>query len=138
MVSGIRPRALTVLFVDGHPDTRWAYIEAARAEGIDAEAASDGWEAFAKAIRSAPDVVVTAVRLAGIDGLELTRCLRANEATRHVPVIVVTGLLGADLQAQAQAAGCAAFLTKPCDFDVIERTIRRIVVERERPVLQQA
>lgn len=131
MESGIRPRTVKVLFVDGHPDTRWAYVEAARSAGLEGEVARDGWDAFAKAIRQRPDVVVTSIRLAGMDGFELARCLRRNEATRDVPVLVVTGLLAPDLRAQAEDAGCAALLTKPCGFDVIERAIMRVLLERE-------
>ena len=127
--SGVQPRCLTVLFFDGHDDTRQAYVESARAAGIHAVMASDGDEALARAILLVPDVVVTAVRLVGMDGFELARRLKYATMTRRIAVIVLTGLVSPDLSERAKDAGCAAVLSKPCSFEELERTIARVTKE---------
>jgi CheY-like chemotaxis protein len=50
-----------------------------------------------------------------MDGWEATRRLKADTATRHIPIIALTGHALSGSDEQARAAGCDAFLTKPCD-----------------------
>ena len=80
--------------------------------------------------------MVTSICLPGLDGVELIRCLRRNDATRGVPVIVVTGLGTTVVRMRAEEAGCAAFLPKPCDFAAIARTIRSVLGRTGHPSSQ--
>lgn len=128
--SGIVPIAgkVTVLFVDDYVDTRMAYASEAEACGFAVELAGDGHEALAHVRLNAPAIVVTEVLLRGIDGFELAR--RINAMPRPMPVILLTGIVLPDLAGSARRAGCSALLTKPCPFDVVERTIHRLLEER--------
>jgi len=61
------------------------------------------------------DAIVTGIFLSGLfDGLELVRRVRADERTRHKPIIVLTGCAFDEDRERARAAGCDVFLTKPC------------------------
>jgi CheY-like chemotaxis protein len=115
-----------VLVVDDASDIREAHERFLRGSGMETLQAANGIQALDVARRVAPDVIVTDVDMPIMDGLSLCRVLRADEATRHVRVVVVTG----DPSEQAQAAftaGCDAILAKPCSRTILVTTIRRLL-----------
>ena len=100
---------------------------------FDTRTAADGPSALAEAARFAPDVIVTDYQMPGMTGAELCRRIHATEALRHVPVVVLTGIIdptGA-VEAECVDAGVDLFLSKPFDGALLRRRILRIV-ERAR------
>src|SRR5437867_4822426 len=83
-------------------------------EGFEVTTAVDGHDALNQARAHPPDLVVMDLAIPGIDGWEVTRTLKRDGRTRAIPVIAVTGHALAGAEARARAAGCDAFLTKPC------------------------
>jgi CheY-like chemotaxis protein len=119
-------RQLTVLLVDHDVDTRRMYA-AYLQQSTCVEEAEDGREALAKAIARRPSVVVTETRLPGIDGFELCRILRQDEATRSIPIVVVTAdAFGRDVH-RARTSGADVVLTKPCLPEQLGCEIRRLL-----------
>jgi CheY-like chemotaxis protein len=108
-----RPAPL-VLVVDDFEDNRAMYAEYLAFSGYRVEQASNGEEAVELARRLKPDVVVMDLSLPVMDGWEATRRLKADENTRHIPIIVLTGHALAGHSREARDAGCNAFLAKPC------------------------
>lgn len=104
----------TVLVVDDYADNREMYVEYLLHKGYDVVEATNGHEAIERAFSLRLDLVVMDLSLPGIDGWEATRRLKADPRTRRIPVVVVTGHAHSDDLATARAAGCDAFLTKPC------------------------
>src|SRR5688572_14713114 len=90
------------------------YAECLRLGNWRIDEASDGREALAKAITLRPDIIVTATRLPGIDGITLCDLLRRDVTTNAIPVVVVTGDTHSSEAEQAIAAGADVVLTKPC------------------------
>jgi CheY-like chemotaxis protein len=78
-----------------------------------------------------PDVILMDIQLPGIDGLELTRRLKADPATRDIVIIAVTAYAMKGDQAKAQAAGCDDYITKPIDTRALPETIARHLARRE-------
>jgi two-component system, cell cycle response regulator DivK len=74
-----------------------------------------------------PDVIVMDLNLPELDGWEATRRLKANDLTRSIPVIALTGLSIQYSKAAALQAGCDGFLTKPCYPDALAGEIRRVL-----------
>jgi CheY-like chemotaxis protein len=92
--------------------------------------ANEGLEA---ARRLRPDVVVTAMLFPSpIDGLELTRRLRCDPATKHARIILLTGRAYTTDREAAERAGCDLFLTKPCEAALLAAEIRRLLKSRPR------
>ena len=121
-------QAARVLVVDDASDTRDVHERFLRGSGMETLQAADGIQALEVARRVTPDVIVTDVDMPMMDGLSLCRRLRADAATRHVRVVVVTG--DASEQAQAAfAAGCDAVLGKPCSRTILVATIRRLLAQ---------
>ena len=121
-----RGRGRLVLIVDDVPDNRELYVQYLTHFGYRAAEAGDGQDALTKAAALRPDVIVMDLSLPGMDGWEATRRLKADTATRHIPVIALTGHALSGSDEHARAAGCDAFLTKPCDPEDLAATIDRL------------
>ena len=125
-VSGHPPGPL-VLIVDDFEDNREMYTQYLRFNGYRVAEAVDGLDALAKAADLHPDLIVMDLSLPGLDGWEATRRLKADKDTRTIPVIALTGHALAGHAEGAIAAGCDAFVTKPCIPADLEAEIRRVL-----------
>jgi CheY-like chemotaxis protein len=116
---------LRVLLVEDDRAGRQVYVEWLTHAGFQVEQAHNGLQALERALELVPDIVVTDLNIPGIDGYELTRRLKRDPRTSHVPVVAVTGYaaFAAD-PARAQRAGCDVVLEKPCSPEDLETTIR--------------
>ncbi len=86
-------------------------------KGFEVVIAVDGLQGVALAGAERPDLVLMDMSLPGIDGWEATRRLKADAATRMLPVIALTAHAMSDDRAKAVAAGCDDFDTKPVDLE---------------------
>lgn len=121
-----RGRGRLVLIVDDVPDNRELYVQYLTYFGYRAAEAGDGQDALTKAAALKPDVIVMDLSLPGMDGWEATRRLKADASTRKIPVIALTGHALSGSDEHARAAGCDAFLTKPCDPADLAAAIDRL------------
>src|SRR5450432_524815 len=74
-----------------------------------------------------PDLILTDVRLPGMDGLEMARCIKINPATKTIKVIALTGSPKSDDQQRAAGAGCGEYLTRPIKSQVLATLIRQVL-----------
>ena len=86
-----------------------------RAEGYEVRVAADGDELTALLREFHPRLVLMDIQLPGADGLELTRRLRADPATRDLVIVAVSAYAMKRDHELALAAGCDAYLAKPID-----------------------
>lgn len=121
-------RPLRVLVVDDSITSRTLEKSILAAAGLDVTLAVDGQDAL-RAIRATrPDVVVSDVDMPLLDGIGLTTQLRASEATRDLPVILVTSLDAPEQRDRGLLAGADAYLTKQAfDQEELLQTIRELV-----------
>ena len=70
-----------------------------------------------------PDLILLDIRMPGMDGFEVCRKLKENDASAAIPVIFLTGESDAETEADALAAGAAGFITKPIDPATLLTTI---------------
>lgn len=119
---------LSVLVVDDSITTRTLEKSILEAAGFAVTVAEDGLRGLAALRRTRFDVVVADVDMPNMDGLELTRRLKAEAATRDMPVILVTGMETPEQQQDGLHAGADAYLLKSA-FDQREliQAIRRLV-----------
>lgn len=104
-----------VLLVDDHPVNLKLASEVLLAGGYTVDAAIDAEHAQRLLAGRVPDLILMDIALPGMDGLSLTRILKADARFRHVPVIALTAhaLRGDDLK--AAEAGCDGYIAKPID-----------------------
>ena len=86
--------------------------------------ARDGQEGIERALADPPDLVLMDLVMPRMDGLEAVRRLRANEATRLIPVIMVTTLGEADSMEAGFASGCSDYVTKPIEATLLLAKVR--------------
>ena len=116
-----------VLIVDDDRDTREMYSQSLRADGFELRTASNAADALRTARVFRPSVVVTDLRLKDVDGVELTRRLRADNCTEEIRIIMLTGAALGDERERAKACGVDAFVVKPCLPEALASEIRRVI-----------
>ena len=102
-----------------------------KANGYTVETALDAESAIEAIRTNHPDVILMDIQLPGIDGLELTRRLKADPETRDIVIVAVTAYAMKGDQAKALAAGCDDYITKPIDTRTLPETIARHLAKRE-------
>ena len=122
--KSLRPR---VLLVDDYPDAREMYSEYLEFCGFDVVEAGNGMEALQRAVDTGPDIILMDLSLPVMDGWEATRRLKADQRTKAIPVVALTGHALAGISEGAKQAGCDAFITKPCLPEDLVREIRKIL-----------
>ena len=95
--------------------------------------AVDGEQAVSVARSSQPDLILMDLGLPGIDGWEATRQLKADAATRHIPIIVLSAHAMTNDREMALAAGGDDFDTKPVRFQQLLTKIESLLHERRVP-----
>jgi DNA-binding response OmpR family regulator len=105
-----------VLIVEDNPSTRAMIEQLLDLEGYDVVSAADGPAAL-QSLDPAPALVLLDVMLPGIDGFEVLKAIRENEATHDVPVVMLTALDDADSTWKGWTAGCHYYMNKPFDTD---------------------
>src|SRR5262249_37432829 len=84
-------------------------------------------QALDKALGSTPDLIITDIVIPGMDGIQLCRCLRAEERTRSVPVLALTAHDERRYPDRARLAGADAVLIKPCEGETLVAEARRLL-----------
>lgn len=93
--------------------------------GYDVRTAADAEEALRALASFAPRLVLMDLQLPGMDGLTLTRRLKADPAWRQVVVIALTAYAMKGDRERALAAGCDDYVTKPIDTEELPRLVAR-------------
>src|SRR6266545_1773348 len=126
--SEARPKS-RVLVVDDEPSARSGLEKLLQQEGYRVDLAEDGATALKIAGERPPDVVVSDLRMPGIDGVELLT--RLHEQDRDLPVIMATAFGDVGSAVRAMRAGAEDYLTKPIDFDALVLAIERSIERRD-------
>lgn len=95
--------------------------------GYEIDSAANGQEGIDRAAATAPDVVLLDVMMPDIDGLEVTRRLKADPRTAAIPVVLVSARTESEDVAAGRAAGAADYLRKPFDPDDLVALLDRLV-----------
>ena len=116
-----------VLVVEDYQDAREMYAAYLQFSGYRVAEATNGVEAIEKTIELMPDIILMDLALPRMDGWEATRRLKADERTRHIPIVALTGHALAGHAEGARQAGCDSFVTKPCLPDALVAEIQRML-----------
>ena len=107
-----------VLYVEDNDDNVYMMkMQFELLDGFEFLTAEDGETGYVKARVELPDLILMDLDLPIVDGWELTRRLKSDSTTRHIPVIALTAHAMPGSREQALAAGCDEFDTKPINFE---------------------
>jgi CheY-like chemotaxis protein len=116
-----------VLVVEDYQDAREMYAAYLQFSGYRVAEATNGLEAIDQANALMPDIILMDLALPKMDGWEATRRLKMAAATRHIPIVALTGHALAGHAEGAKQAGCDSFVTKPCLPDALVAEIKRML-----------
>lgn len=112
-----------VLLVEDFEDAREMYAEYLEFSGLRVAVAADAVKGLEMARSLQPDVILMDAALPGLSGWDAIERLKADRATRHIPVLMLTGHVLGDAKARALAAGADGFIPKPCLPDELTRRV---------------
>ncbi len=120
-------QTVTVLLVEDTEDNRFMMRRLLEMAVYQVIEATDGQEAVALAESEHPQLILMDLSLPVIDGLAATRAIRKLDGLEQVPIVAVSAHDTSDFQAEALAAGCNGYITKPIDFSQLELLIARLL-----------
>ncbi len=118
---------VTVLLVEDTEDNRFMMRRLLEMSGYNVIEARNGEEAVREADAKRPQLILMDLSLPLIDGLAATRLIRKLPASKQTPIIAVSAHDTADFHAEALAAGCDGYVTKPIDFTELEELMTQLL-----------
>ena len=112
-----------ILIVEDNPENMLPAVQLLEASGHRVFPATTAETGLMLARRELPDLILMDIQLPGMDGLEATRLLKGDAATRDIPVIALTALAMKGDEERILAAGCDAYIAKPIAYRAFLETI---------------
>jgi DNA-binding response OmpR family regulator len=129
---GSSREAPTILCIDDDPEVSGAIERRLSRYDVHLIRAFHGMHGYAEALSRRPDVIVMDLRMPNGDGATILECLRRNQQTAAIPVIVLTGMRDRRTKRRLLNLGANAYLCKPLPLDDLTRTLGQFVELRER------
>jgi two-component system cell cycle response regulator DivK len=123
-------RALRVLVVDDDAATVELTRFVLAAAAFVVESTTDSTNALFLISTFQPDLILMDIQMPAIDGLELTRLLKADPSLRHIVVVAFTAFAMKGDEDRLRAAGCDGYIAKPFDVASFAETVRAYARER--------
>ncbi len=120
-----------ILVVDDHPINLKVARVLLEAEGYAVRTAGDAEEALRVLETFSPRLILMDLQLPGVDGLTLTRRLKADPARRDVVIVALTAYAMSGDRERALAAGCDGYIAKPLDPDALPGLIEGYLAGRD-------
>ena len=126
-MSDLSDPKLPIMVVDDDDDIRLLLTRFLRSEGYSVIEAATAAEAETNALKHTPQLILMDLSLPGSDGLSAIWNIRRQPGMATVPIVIVSAHDAYDLRAEATAAGCRGYLTKPLDVIDLKKTIQSIL-----------
>jgi len=116
-----------ILVVDDNPRNLKLAFDVLEDAGYEVVEAVNAEEAQSVIDRNLPDLILMDIALPGMDGLTLTRKIKANERTKHIRIIALTAFAMKGDDQKALAAGCDGYISKPIDIHQLPVQVAEIL-----------
>jgi two-component system cell cycle response regulator DivK len=117
-----------LLIIEDNEENRDALSRRLQRRGFEVIFAADGIEGMEKVRTEKPDLILMDMNMPKLDGWEASRQLKADEATRGIPIIALTAHAMAGDRERALEVGCAEYHTKPVELPKLLAQIEAILV----------
>ncbi len=118
---------MKILIVDDCRTTRKLLSLYVKAKGFEVATAENGLDAMEKIAQGSINMIITDLNMPFMDGIELTKTLRADSACSHIPVLMVTTEKDADEKRRACEAGVNGFMMKPVSAEDVVKNVRSLM-----------
>lgn len=117
---------IRILLVEDNDEFRGYLVEHLQShyQIIEASNGKEGWQ---KALSAHPQLVVSDISMPEMNGVELSKKLKTDKRTRHIPIILLTAINGEDEQLKGLNAGANDYLTKPFNFQILQARISNLL-----------
>ncbi|RCW39301.1 hybrid sensor histidine kinase/response regulator transcription factor [Marinilabilia salmonicolor] len=129
--STLSPNAKRILIVDDNTDFL-DYLKINMEEEYALTLAENGAQALRKATTDHPDLIISDVMMPVMDGMELCGSLKTNQATAHIPVILLTAKTLDMDKTEGMNRGADMYITKPFDIDFLKSSIHSLFRREEQ------
>ena len=119
-----------ILLIEDNEDIR-EFIKQGLGEKYEIVEAENGEEGLQKAIEELPSLIVSDIMMPKLDGLAMSKQLREDKKTSHIPIVLLTAKSSTDTEREALGIGIEDFIRKPFDLDVLVLKIQNIISKRE-------
>jgi len=117
----------SILLVEDNEDFRFYLKDNLRLHYKVYEAA-DGKEGWQKALAHHPQLIVSDISMPNMTGIELSRKIKSDKRTSHIPVILLTALTGEEDQLKGLESGANDYITKPFNFELLNAKIKNLLL----------
>jgi adenylate cyclase len=114
-----------ILIVDDEPEVVEMTKKRLLAQGYEVITAKDGEEGYALTLAEKPDLIILDILMPKKDGLTMLRQIKTEDATREIPVILLSAKGEAELLMKGKQYGAVDYFIKPCDWDEMLKYIKR-------------
>src|SRR5689334_15267332 len=121
-----------ILVVDDEEHIVMILKDSLEFSGFQVVTAFDGKEALEAIAREKPELIVLDIGMPKVDGWEVCRRVKADEATKHIPVIILTAYAQTSDQKKGAQLGADRFITKPCDLTYLVEEINALLAKKTK------
>ncbi len=121
-----------ILIVEDNSDFREYLSTNLRELNYKIYTAVDGEDGIKKAMSIQPSLIISDIMMPKCDGFTLSKTLKNNINTSHIPIILLTARTADDVRCEGYKVGADAYISKPFSFEVLEIRIQKLIEERQR------
>ena len=122
-----------ILVVDDEEHIVMILKDSLEFSGFHVVTAYNGEEALESVEKEHPDLIVLDIGMPKLDGWEVCRRLKGNNATKHIPIIILTAYAQMSDQKKGAALGAERFVSKPCDLTYLVEEINALLTQKSPP-----
>ncbi len=126
----INKKLKTILIIEDNPDI-CHYLGRHFSKNYNIQMAINGRLGFEQALLINPDLVISDIMMPEMNGIELCKKMKTNEATSHIPIILLTARADEKLKRSGYDTGADDYVIKPFDIDILEKRIKNLIHSRE-------
>ncbi len=127
----VAEKTQTILIIEDNNDLT-QYLKQRLTAEYDVMEAGDATVALHSAFDSVPDLVICDVVIPGKNGLEITKILKTDVRTAHIPVVLLTARGDENQKIEGLKTGADAYITKPFNFQFLEQTVNTLLRNRQK------
>ena len=116
-----------ILLVEDDEASQYIFSSLLTHRGYETDVAPNAERGFERIRELQPDLIIMDVGLPELDGISMTRMLKNDEATRHIPILVLTVFTFNRDREEAMLAGADRFVPKPADKDELYRIVEELI-----------